>query len=204
MPSKSFHDTEDTTLSTPNETKSERVYCQEYDCGRGFSSKAYLESHVRYFHSKWVSTCHIALFIPPPEREPMITSKQTKRIAEEHEASSLSEGVVVRPAEPGSLETCCSPTSMTTSTHVEEREHSCAPRPTDESEGIGSMAENVTKRSEIAVESSPSIQGSANPQLKITPPAAGVLPLNCRICDAPPTFTTKPTVTTCGHLFCFG
>ena len=33
----------------------ERFYCEEYDCGRGFSSMAYLESHTRYFHANNVS-----------------------------------------------------------------------------------------------------------------------------------------------------
>ena len=28
------------------------------------------------------------------------------------------------------------------------------------------------------------------------------LSLQCRMCDAPPTVGTRPTVTTCGHLFC--
>jgi len=29
-----------------------RFYCQEYDCGRGFSSEEHLHSHVRFFHPK--------------------------------------------------------------------------------------------------------------------------------------------------------
>ena len=32
----------------------ERFYCQEYDCGKGFSSKTHLESHTRFFHPKKV------------------------------------------------------------------------------------------------------------------------------------------------------
>jgi len=28
------------------------------------------------------------------------------------------------------------------------------------------------------------------------------LSLQCKMCDAPPTVGTRPTVTTCGHLFC--
>jgi len=32
----------------------ERFYCQEYDCGKGFSSKAHLESHTRFFHPQKV------------------------------------------------------------------------------------------------------------------------------------------------------
>ena len=31
-----------------------RFYCQEHDCGRGFSSEAHLESHARFFHQKKV------------------------------------------------------------------------------------------------------------------------------------------------------
>jgi len=33
----------------------EKFYCEEYDCGKGFSSKAILDSHTKFFHSKNVS-----------------------------------------------------------------------------------------------------------------------------------------------------
>ena len=36
----------------------------------------------------------------------------------------------------------------------------------------------------------------------MTPPTS--LSPQCRMCDAPPTIDTRPTVTTCGHLFCYG
>ena len=35
-----------------------------------------------------------------------------------------------------------------------------------------------------------------------TAPSLPILSLQCRICDAPPTVATRPTVTVCGHLFC--
>lgn len=31
-----------------------RFYCQEYDCGRGFSSNEHLDSHLKFFHPKKV------------------------------------------------------------------------------------------------------------------------------------------------------
>ena len=33
----------------------ERFYCDDFNCGRGFSSKAQLESHTRFFHPNNVS-----------------------------------------------------------------------------------------------------------------------------------------------------
>ena len=33
----------------------ERFYCEEYDCGRVFSSEAHLKSHTRFFHPTKVS-----------------------------------------------------------------------------------------------------------------------------------------------------
>jgi len=181
------HGSDGTTASKTNETESERAYCQEYDCGRGFSSKPYLESHMRYFHSR-----------------------RPQQIADEQETSPSSEGVVERPTEPRPLET---PTSMGTLTHEKERPDDRDPRPTVGTgvpnfgggyQGTDPEAENAVKRSEIVVKSSPSIQGSVDPRFKTAPHSADILPLHCRICYAPPTLTTQPTVTTCGHLFCFG
>ena len=42
-------------VSHTNEAILGRFYCQEYDCGRGFSSKVHLESHMRVFHLEQAS-----------------------------------------------------------------------------------------------------------------------------------------------------
>jgi len=65
-----------------------------------------------------------------------------------------------------------------------------------------SVVESAGQQSEIPIESSPSAQASVNAQHKTVSPTTGILPLHCRICEAPPMITTRPTVTTCGHLFC--
>lgn len=69
-------------------------------------------------------------------------------------------------------------------------------------QGINSVASNAGEQSKIPIESSPSIQGGVNTQQKTASPATDILSLHCRMCEAPPTVTTQPTVTTCGHLFC--
>jgi hypothetical protein len=71
------------------------------------------------------------------------------------------------------------------------------------SQGMDSVAEDAGKQSEISIESSPSIRGGVDTQSKTASPAADILSLHCRICEEPPRVTTQPTVTTCGHLFCF-
>lgn len=43
-------DYEDSTVLDTYDVRLERFYCEEHDCGRGFSSKAHLQSHTRFFH----------------------------------------------------------------------------------------------------------------------------------------------------------
>ena len=44
------------TLGRPQGTApSNRFYCQEEDCGRGFSTKGFLDTHVKFFHPKKVT-----------------------------------------------------------------------------------------------------------------------------------------------------
>ena len=43
-------------------------------------------------------------------------------------------------------------------------------------------------------------------EVSAAPPAvatSALLPLQCRICDAPPTVNMRPTATMCGHVFCY-
>jgi hypothetical protein len=67
---------------------------------------------------------------------------------------------------------------------------------------INPLVGDVRKQPELPIESLPSTQGGGNMQPKTESPTASVLSLHCRMCEAPPTVTTQPTVTTCGHLFC--
>ena len=67
-------------------------------------------------------------------------------------------------------------------------------------QGVNSLAENPG--TQIGIHAESSTQGGVNAQPKREPPTTNVLPLHCRVCKAPPTVTTQPTATTCGHLFC--
>ena len=65
-------------------------------------------------------------------------------------------------------------------------------------QGIDSVVGSAGKQSETSIETPPSIRTAISTQQTTT----GTLSLDCRMCEAPPTVTTEPTVTTCGHLFC--
>ena len=67
-------------------------------------------------------------------------------------------------------------------------------------QGVNSLEEST--RTQIGIHAGSSTQGGVNAQPKREPPTTNVLPLHCRVCKAPPTVTTQPTATTCGHLFC--
>ena len=127
------------------------------------------------------------------------------------EASSSSAGVVERSAE-HPLEYYPS-TSTDTLPHVEERVKqdsrdrrfpvgTCAPNPGGGCQGVDSVAGSGREQSEISTQPPPSTQTGVNTQPKTLPPTTGVLALHCKMCEAPPMVTTRPTVTTCGHLFC--
>ena len=70
------------------------------------------------------------------------------------------------------------------------------------SQGIDPVAENSGKQSEIFIEPSPLTSGGIDTQPKTASPTSDILSLRCRMCEEPPRAVTKPTVTTCGHLFC--
>ena len=62
---------------------------------------------------------------------------------------------------------------------------------------------NSGKQSEISIEPSPLTSGDIDTQPKTASSTSDILFLRCRMCEEPPRAVTKPTVTTCGHLFCF-
>ena len=70
-------------------------------------------------------------------------------------------------------------------------------------EGIGlTGGQDVQQPSESFTEPLTMIQGNAGVPVGTAPPPPTSLHLRCRMCNAPPTVATRPTVTTCGHLFC--
>lgn len=182
------HNTNDTATFNTNESTSGRVYCQEPDCGRGFSSETYLGPHTKFFH----------------QGEP-------KQIEGEKEPASPSKDVTERSAGPRSHQGPLNPSIPGSALpHAGERADDRDLRPSGGTgvsqpgsgcQGVDPVVENSTKETGIAVESPPSIEGIIDTvtQPKTAPPT---LPLNCRVCNAPPTVTTQPAVTTCGHLFC--
>ena len=54
----------DPAILGPYDTPLERFYCEEDDCGRGFSSKAHLKLHGKFFHPAKVSG-NFTLTTPP-------------------------------------------------------------------------------------------------------------------------------------------
>ena len=123
------------------------------------------------------------------------------------EASSPSKDAVVRPTV-HPLESAFAPTQVVGERMIRE---SCSSRTcigTHESnlgsgsQGTDSVAENSGKQSEISIEPSPLTSGGVDTQPKTASPTSDILSLHCRMCEEPPRAVTKPTVTTCGHLFC--
>jgi len=123
------------------------------------------------------------------------------------ESSSASKDVAERPAV-HPLESTFTPTRV-----VGERvtRESCSPRACigthvsnlgSGSQGIDSVTKNAGKQSEISIEPPPLTHGGIDTQPKTASPTSGILSLRCRMCEEPPRAVTKPTVTTCGHLFC--
>ena len=45
----------DALLWTQGIILSSRFYCQEEDCGRGFSTQGFLDTHIKFFHPKKVN-----------------------------------------------------------------------------------------------------------------------------------------------------
>ena len=67
--------------------------------------------------------------------------------------------------------------------------------------GYSNVGTSIQHASTSSEDPSTSTQGKVNIPRAVDAPAA--LSVQCRICDAPPTVDTQPTVTMCGHLFCY-
>jgi len=178
-------------VTTPHtiEVISGRVYCQEHDCGRGFSSKTHLESHVKFFHSGRPEFVEAREGVPSSSKD--VVERSAERPPEYHTS-----------------------TSTVTPPHVGERmtQENRDPHPSARvlvptlsaggRQNIDSVVESAGTRSRIPTGPSASTLAGINTQPRMALPTTGVLSLDCRVCEAPPMITTKPTVTTCGHLFC--
>ena len=103
-----------------------------------------------------------------------------------------------------------SPTSATNSPHLGELTTQGSPGPVETHvpvlprEGYHSSkldaGKSIEQTHEGPLELLTTIQGGADAMPATT--SSEPLSLQCRMCDAPPTVSSRPTVTTCGHLFC--
>ncbi|KAF9644247.1 hypothetical protein BDM02DRAFT_1054294 [Thelephora ganbajun] len=185
-------DSEDSVAFDTYDAQFGRFYCQEYDCGRGFSSEVHLESHKRFFHPK----------------------KPTRTTKGEEEPTALSNGILEvtekptedSPAYFSSASTISSPRSrervMWDGPDSPGAVESPVPVPLLEGyQGVNLNAEQAHQYTFGSPTEPPVItQGDVNVPPAVT--ASTPLSLRCRMCDAPPTVGTRPTVTMCGHLFC--
>ena len=184
----------------------EWLNCQEYDCGKGFSSRAHLESHMRFFHPKKVG------IIFPPRSAKVDTYEQPTQTTERvKEATVLSNDILdADEKSTGRSPVYFSPTSDVDSPHLGEptTQGSSGPvetyAPVLPREGYQSSeldaGENVKQTHEGLLELPTTIQDGVDMTPAVT--ASSPLSLQCRMCDAPPTVGSRPMVTMCGHLFC--
>jgi len=167
----------------------ERFYCQEYDCGKGFSATTHLESHTRFFHPK----------------------KPTKTTERVKEAVVLSNNIPdADEKSTGQSPAYSSPTSEIIYPLLEESTKQWSPGPVEtyvpdlpreRYQGSESDTEEFIEQAhEDLLEPPATIRGGACATSAMT--ALTPLSLQCRVCDALPTVGSRPTVTMCGHLFC--
>jgi len=162
----------------------ERFYCQEYECGRGFSSEAHLESHTRFFH----------------RRKPMKTTTTVL-------SNDIPDGDE-KSAEHSSAHS--SPASTASYPHLGEPATQDSPDPVETYVPVLGQEEyqgaelNTGEGDQQPHESPLEPPTTFQTDVRATPTVTASTPLSlqCRMCDAPPTIGTRPTVTMCGHLFC--
>jgi len=160
-----------------------RVYCQEYDCGRGFSSEAHLESHTRFFHPrKPARTTTTALSNDTPD----VDEKSA-----EHSLAYFSPTSAVSYSRPGG--SAIQDSSDPVGTYVPVRQGWYQGAELKAGEGVRQM-----RGGPLEAPTTSQTDAHETPAVTTSTP----LSMQCRICDAPPTVGTRPTVTMCGHLFC--
>jgi len=168
-----------------------RFYCQEHDCGRGFSSEAHLKSHAGFFHQK--------RFPKTTEGERGVATSPNI-IPEEAEGSTKHSPTYLAPTVSSSdSEEHATRDSSRTPSPVESPVPAL---PRDGHQIIYSGAGMSIQDTSRSMADSP----TATHDEVSAPPAAAtlaLLSLQCRICDAPPTVDMRPTATMCGHVFCY-
>lgn len=186
-----------------------RFYCQEYDCGKGFSLEAHLNSHTRFFHPKKVGNG-----LPSGGAGLMSLGKRSQiQEGEKKIAAPMKDtpGTAERSSEhpPAYF----SPTSTLSS--LSPREHATQeipgpPIPAGPLVITPLLEWHQVTYSNVEAGIQNTFEGPVEPQTRsldegnVSPSvtASTTLSLRCRICNAPPTVVTRPTVTMCGHLFC--
>lgn len=167
-----------------------RFYCQEYECGRGFSSEAHLQSHTKFFHPKSAKTTEEGI---------STISNNTTEVAETYAgnsppyfspASTMSSPGPGQPVMWGSPNTPSSVKSPTRDLPQEEHR-----------DAYLTTAVSIPTASGGLVDSPALTQGEVCASSALI--AAASLSLQCRMCDAPPNVGTRPTATMCGHIFCY-
>jgi len=163
-------------------------YCQEFNCERGFSSEAHLESHVRIFHQMKPATTL------EEEKEVAAFSNYTPEEAEQSSRHS-----------PAYLPTPTVSTSGSGEHTMQDSPH--LPSPVESAASVLPQEGHqvIISSAEMDVQDT---SGSLTDSLTTTvgaPPAvttSAPLSFKCRMCDAPPTIDMRPTATMCGHIFC--
>ena len=204
-------DTEDSVVRSIHDMSSGRFYCEESDCGRGFSSKAHLQSHTRFFHRIDVSANCTPL---PLEQSPI-----SRQPAQTMEGGEDDIAPPKNPPEAGKHPTehpsvyFSPPSNVSLPGPSEERATWGSPYvpgsvgtsgPTLPPEGYRDPSLNAGRGAQQELESSfeprAAARGDGNVQLAVT--LSTPLSLKCRICNASPTAGSRPTATVCGHIFC--
>jgi len=166
-----------------------RFYCGEYDCGRGFSSKAHLDSHTMFFHPKKPAQ--------PAERVKEATVPSNDISDDDERSISYSPAYFSPTSNP-------SPPHLGESATEDSPSHSEIYSPVLRQEGDRSVKPDVEndawENPRGLLEPSTAIGGGIDVVQAVTTPKP--LSLQCRMCGAPPTANTRPTATICGHLFC--
>lgn len=164
----------------------QRFYCQEHECGRGFSSEAHLQSHTRFFHPKPTKTT---------EEGTNTISNDTTEVAERSATNS--------PMYFSAASTMSSPGPGRHSTNTPNSARS----PTRDLPQEGYRDTYLTTTVGKPTASTGLVDSPALTQGETCAPSAPIAPaslsLQCRMCDAPPNVGTRPTATMCGHIFCY-
>lgn len=166
----------------------QQFYCQEHDCGSCFPSEARLRSHVMWFHPKTTEEKDVGA---SSDGIPEVVGKSTEKTPAH---LSWIPSISSPGRERAMQDSPHTPSLGETPVAVPPQE---GYRPLRSSAGVG-----IQYAPGNLVNSPRTTRGNVAILPTTTTPTS--LSLQCRMCDAPPTVDTRPTITTCGHLFCYG